>query len=184
MKNHKIEPIRDKALLQEFIGQLRQGRNGKRNALLFKLGITTGLRVSDLIKIKVSDVVGKNSFTLVEQKTHKSRVVDLKEVLSDLIEYLPTVKSEWLFPSSVNPTNHIGTHQVYVFITKTADNLGLKNIATHTMRKTFGYFFYRDTKDIATLMRILNHSSQAITLRYIGVEEEQVKESMASFRIF
>lgn len=184
MKKHKIEAIRDKQILIQFIEELRKDRNGERNALLFKLGVTTGLRVSDLIKIRVSDVQGKTSFIILEQKTHKQRVVDLKEVLPDLLSYLPKVKSEWLFPSSVNSFRHIGTHQVYVFVTRMADKMGLKNIATHTMRKTFGYFFYKETKDIGTLMKILNHSSQSITLRYIGVEEEQVKESMASFRVF
>lgn len=184
MKNHKIEPIRDKKTLQEFIDYLKLGRNGQRDALLFKLGVTTGLRVSDLIKIKVSDVKDKTSFIITEQKTHKQRLVDLKEVLPELLGYLPTNKSTWLFPSSTNPANHIGTHRVYTFVTTAADNLGLKNIATHSMRKTFGYFFYQQTKDIGTLMKIMNHSNQAITLRYIGVEEEQVKASMANFRVF
>ncbi|BDP82253.1 hypothetical protein EfmAA290_29290 (plasmid) [Enterococcus faecium] len=49
--------------------------------------------------------------------------------------------------------------------------LGRDDIGTHTLRKTFGYHYYKKTRDIATLMFIFNHSSQAITKRYIGITE-------------
>ena len=51
----------------------------------------------------------------------------------------------------------------------------------HTMRKTFGYKYYRQFRDIPTLMKILNHSSQAVTIRYIGLEEEEIRTSLDKF---
>ena len=49
------------------------------------------------------------------------------------------------------------------------------------MRKTFGYKYYRQFRDIPTLMKILNHSSQAVTIRYIGLEEEEIRASLDKF---
>lgn len=54
-------------------------------------------------------------------------------------------------------------------------------IGTHTMRKTFGYWYYKQTKDIATLQMILNHSHPEITLRYIGVTDEEIENSLNNF---
>lgn len=51
-------------------------------------------------------------------------------------------------------------------------------IGTHTMRKTFGYWYYKQSKDIATLQSILNHSHPEITLRYIGITDEEIENSL------
>ncbi len=62
--------------------------------------------------------------------------------------------------------------QVYRFLNYACDQLGISiNVGTHTMRKTFGYFFYQKFNDIALLQKILNHSSPSITMRYIGLEK-------------
>ena len=52
--------------------------------------------------------------------------------------------------------------------------MGIQNFGTHSLRKTFGYHYYKNTKDIATLMQVFNHGSQNITLRYIGIEQEDL----------
>ena len=61
--------------------------------------------------------------------------------------------------------------------------MGRDDFGTHTMRKTFGYHYYRQTHDIATLMAIFNHSSQQITKRYIGITEDEINESLDKFRL-
>ena len=48
------------------------------------------------------------------------------------------------------------------------------NFGTHTLRKTFGYHFYKQFKDIVMLQKILNHSHPSITLRYIGIDEDEI----------
>ena len=54
-----------------------------------------------------------------------------------------------------------------------------------TLRKTFSYFFLKQNQgDIVTLMKILNHSSQAVTLRYAGIEEEDIKAKLEDFDPF
>ncbi|MCQ9844315.1 site-specific integrase, partial [Staphylococcus aureus] len=57
-------------------------------------------------------------------------------------------------------------------------SIGLSEIGTHSMRKTFGYHYYKQTKDVALLMAVFNHSSQYITLRYIGINQDVMNESI------
>lgn len=56
-------------------------------------------------------------------------------------------------------------------------------IGTHTMRKTFGYWHYKQFKDVAELQMILNHSHPRITLDYIGITEEQIEQNMKNFSL-
>lgn len=187
-KNHiiKVEPIRDKKILDDFIKELEKGKNGKRNSLIFKLGLSTGLRISDIIKIRIKDVRGKTEFELIEQKTNKKRKVYLHSVLTELTEYLNTLDNDqvWLFPNSWHNNKHISSNQYYKILQKIANTLGLDYIGTHTMRKSFGYWYYKEYKDVATLMTIFNHSSPIITLRYIGITEEDIKKTLQNFKIF
>lgn len=187
-KEHKIkvEAIRDKKVLSEFINELNIGKNGKRNVLLFKLGLTTGLRISDIIKIKIEDIRGKTEFELIEQKTNKKRKVYLHNVLTELTEYLNTLDDVqvWLFSNTWDNSKHISSNQYYKILMKVAHNLDLDYIGTHTMRKSFGYWFYKEYKDVATLMTIFNHSSPSITLKYIGITDEEIKNTLKDFKIF
>lgn len=187
-KEHKIkvEAIRDKKVLNEFINELTIGKNGKRNVLIFKMGLSTGLRISDIIKIKVNDVRGKTEFELIEQKTGKKRKVYLHNVLTELTEYLNTLNDDhvWLFLNTWDSSKHISSNQYYKILQKTANSLDLDFIGTHTMRKTFGYWYYKEYKDVATLMTIFNHSSPSITLKYIGITDEEIKNTLKDFKIF
>lgn len=65
--------------------------------------------------------------------------------------------------SSRQQGRHITRDRVYQIYADIAEKLGRDDIGTHTLRKTFGYHYYKKTRDIATLMFIFNHSSQAIT---------------------
>ena len=81
-------------------------------------------------------------------------------------------QSDCLFYCPSDHSQALGTHQYYKVLQRVASVHELDYIGTHTMRKTFGYKYYRQFRDIPTLMKILNHSSQAVTIRYIGLEEE------------
>ena len=59
----------------------------------------------------------------------------------------------------------------------------LDNLGTHTLRKTFGFHYYNQTGDIATLMQMFNHSKEEVTLRYIGITQEKMNEARRNFRI-
>lgn len=70
----------------------------------------------------------------------------------------------------------------YYMIRDACKKVGLEErIGTHSMRKTFGYHHYQQFKDVALLQKIFNHSSQMITLRYIGIEQDQIDYTYNNF---
>lgn len=69
----------------------------------------------------------------------------------------------------------------YKILRELTDYFDLESIGTHSMRKTFGYHYYKGTKDVATLQKIFNHSSEAITLKYIGITQDSIDEAMTNF---
>ncbi|VFA57518.1 site-specific recombinase [Enterococcus hirae] len=182
-----VKPIKSKEVLKKFANELLKNKHGQRDYTIFVFGIITGLRISDILNLKVADVKGKLMTDIVEMKTGKKRTLNLMQLTNQIIKYLGEEhngKSEWLFPSPKDSKRPLATHQYYKIMQKTADLLGLDYVGTHTLRKTFGYSYYKTTKDLTSLMKILNHSSQAVTLRYIGIEEEQLQSSLDSFNPF
>ncbi|EGO9193279.1 site-specific integrase [Enterococcus faecalis] len=183
-----VKPIKDKEILNRFGKELKMGKHGKRDYLIMAIGIKTGLRISDILNLKVCDVKNKTQTEIIEIKTGKKRTVHLKSLTSNIIDYLNTEhepESELLFPSPTDSSRQLASHQYYKILQKVADNLSLDYIGTHTLRKTFSYFFLKQNKgDIVTLMKILNHSSQAVTLRYAGIEEEDIKAKLEDFDPF
>lgn len=179
-----VKPIKDKNILNQFATELYQSKNGQRDLLIFKIGITTGLRISDILNLKVTDVRNKIETEIVEIKTKKVRQLNLKKLTNNIITYLADIhdeESEWLFYSPRDHSKRLSCHQYYKILQKTAEALEMDYIGTHTLRKTFAYHYYLRTKDLTMLMKILNHSSQSITLKYIGIEQEEISASLDDF---
>lgn len=182
-----VKPIKSKEVLNQFATELLKNKHGQRDYTIFVFGIFTGLRISDILNLKVSDVKGKLKTDIVEKKTGKKRTLNLMQLTNQIIKYLNEEhdgESEWLFPSPRDNTKHLASHQYYKIMQKTAESLDLDYIGTHSLRKTFGYSYYKKTKDLSSLMKILNHSSQSVTLRYIGIEEEEIQSSLDNFNPF
>ncbi|HNZ54779.1 MAG TPA: tyrosine-type recombinase/integrase, partial [bacterium] len=68
-------------------------------------------------------------------------------------------------------------------LNKAAGELGIEEIGTHTLRKTFGYHFYQKTKDVALLQNIFNHSAPSVTLRYIGINQDIIDSAIDEFSL-
>lgn len=155
-----------------------------RDWLLFILGINSGLRISDLLKLTVDDVKGKNRITIREQKTGKAKDFPLSDTCKKaIVEYLKTtdLTEGVLFPSRKNNgskgTGAISRQQAYDVISNAARAVGIKeSIGTHTLRKTFGYHAYKSGVGIEVIQKLLNHSAPSVTLRYIGITQEQLDE--------
>lgn len=182
-----VKPIKSKEILNQFAKELLKNKHGQRDYTIFVFGIFTGLRISDILNLKVSDVKGKLKTDIVEKKTGKKRTLNLMQLTNQIITYLNEEhdgESEWLFSSPRDSSRPLASHQFYKIMQKTADLLELDYVGTHTLRKTFAYFYYKRTKDLTTLMKILNHSSQSVTLKYIGIEEEEIQSSLDNFNPF
>ncbi|MFE9076916.1 tyrosine-type recombinase/integrase [Bacillus mobilis] len=176
-----VQPIRRKEQIEDMKWALRR-HCSERDYIMFLMGINTGLRVGDLLKLKTKDVKKKKKFTIQEGKTKKSKTIIFSEkIYNEIQEYVKSVDSEWLFPSRKGD-NAITTTQVYRQLNKAAEMVDMPDgIGTHTMRKTFGYWFYKQYKDVAKLQAILNHSHPQITLTYIGITEEEIEDSLNQF---
>jgi len=185
-----VQPLRTAEEIEEMKLAIKRGNKGKpkrsdlaeRDVLLFLIGINTGLRVNDLVKLKVGDVKGKNLFTIQEGKTRKNREINISMLKNEIDRYTEDKdKSDYLFKSQKG--SHLTTTQVYRILSSAGDFIGRNDIGTHTMRKTFGYHHYKRNKDVAILQEIFNHSAPSITKRYIGIRQDEINDTLNDFRL-
>lgn len=177
-----VEPIKDLEKLEAFKEVLR---SNPRDYLLALLGLNTGLRISDIVKLKVCDVKDKTHIELNEEKTgkHKKFLINdtLKSALKGFCENMDG--DEYLFQSRQG-NSHIKRFRAYQILNSAAKEVGIEDrIGCHTLRKSFGYHFYQSTKDIALLMELFNHASQRVTLRYIGLSQEAKDQAIREFSL-
>lgn len=177
-----VEPIRDKSKIKQMY-QYLHGKDPK-YGLVFKFGLNTGLRISDILPLQVKDIFTangefRNYLVLKEKKTKKEKKIMLNNALRKAIQ--PYIKKnnllyeDYLFPSKKGI--HIGRIQAYRVLKEASDLVGIENFGTHSLRKTWGYWTYKMSKyNIGLIMDTFNHSSQSITLRYIGVNQDQKDE--------
>lgn len=167
-----VQPIRDIEKVNDIADFLRQ--QSERNFVMFMFGIYSGLRISDILKLRVRDIKGKDYIYMREKKTEKEKRFainhDLKVILNEYIKEIPDY--EYLFKSRQGSNKPISRQQAYNVLSDAAKVFGLDNIGTHTLRKTWGYHAYQLTHDAVTIMQILNHSDLSITLRYIGINQD------------
>jgi len=177
-----VEPIRNKLKIKQMYNYLN-GQDPK-YGLLFKFGLNTGLRISDILPIKVKNIFKENMefldyLILNEKKTGKEKKIKinsaLQKVLQLYIENQQLSSGSYLFLSKKG--NHIGRVQAYRVLKEAAEIMGVQNFGTHSLRKTWGYWTYKMSKyNIGLIMDTFNHSSPSITLRYIGVNQDQKDE--------
>jgi len=175
-----VEPIRDKSNIKKVENVL--AKQSKRDLLLFVLGTNCGLRISDILALNVGDVRNKTHIQIIEQKTGKFKKIPINAKLLPMIEDFikgrrdkePLFLSHW--------KHRLDRVTAYYLIRNACEKAGLQErIGTHSMRKTFGYHHYQKFKDVVILQKIFNHSSPQITLRYIGIEQDQIDYSYNNF---
>jgi integrase len=178
-----VQPIRDLQKIEDMKWSLKR-HCGERDYILFLVGINTGLRVSDILSLTIKQIKGKKKIVVMEGKTNKPRTIYLENIYDELNSYIKTLKhTEWVFPSRKGD-KPIGRVQAYKQLNKASAMIDMPDgIGTHSMRKSFGYWFYKQTKDVAKLQKILNHNHPDVTLRYIGITDEEIEDSLATFQL-
>lgn len=179
-----VEPIRDLDTLENMCRYLKA--SNERNYVLFLMGIYTGLRISDILKLKIRDVKGKHEIRLRETKTGKHKSIPINSILKKALEeyFLGKDPDDYIVKSRVGYNKPISREMAYKILDGLGRSFGIETLGTHTMRKTFGYHYYKKTKDVALLQTIFNHSSPSITLRYIGIVQDDINKAYKDFRFF
>ena len=197
VKDHAAEPIKsmdDIDRISHFLISQRRYRDN----MLFIVGINFGLRVSDLRVLRFSNLINENCtfkdrFAVFEKKTRntrkrkKNRYITINDAVIEAVTlYLENTKnvclSDYMFVSDRGPadgTQPMDRGSVDRMLKGIARDLGLSmHVSTHTLRKTFAYHMmlmaHNDARQLLLLQKILNHSSPAQTLDYIGITSEEI----------
>jgi integrase len=174
-----VDPIKDIELINSIKQELR--KNSQRDVLLFVFGINTGIRVSDLLSLKVEDVwdggAVREFLYIDDGEGEEPKAFYLnKNINTELELYFrlyPLQNNDYLFKSKKNELP-ITRQQAYRIINQAAKKVGVSGkIGTHTLRKTFGYHAYRKGIAISILMEVFNHHSPKETLKYLGIDKDE-----------
>jgi integrase len=183
----KVHPIRDKEIIEDMKSYLKE--KNERDYVLFVLGINTGLRIGDILKLKVKDVKGEE-ISIIEMKTEKLKEIPINRSLRVALRSFIKGKddNEYLFLSRKKDKKKKGRpidrSTAYKIIKEAAVACGFtKNCGTHTMRKTFGYMHYKKNGNIAALQKIFNHDKELTTYIYIGLEKDYLDKTMMDLNL-
>jgi integrase len=186
-----VQPIRNERDIEKIKAYLKE--KNIRDYVMFCIGIYTALRASDIRKLKVKDIresTGKfkSHISIVEQKRNNKNNSSRKIMILPQLEKVlkPYIKDkndeDYLVKSRKGENLAIQREMIYRIVKEAADECGVPEVGSHTMRKTFAYHYYKKTNDIAGLMKMLGHSAEYITLRYIGLEQDRIDDNMRQIK--
>ena len=167
---------------KEIISTMREGFTGcrpnDRIATALVLEGNLGLRISDILKLRLCDIVkdgDRYRLEIVEQKTGKRRIFTVPLVLYQYIENYclrnGIGRMDTIFP--------ITERMVQKQLRIVCDYLGYEDISTHSFRKWYATEIYTaNGYDIILVQRLLQHSSAATTQRYIGIETQRIEQAI------
>ena len=156
-------------------------------SLLIALGCFTGLRISDILALRWKQILHVEEFTIIEKKTGKKRTLrlnpQLQQHIAECYEQIQPLGIN--APILVSQKGTIFTVQRINVILKEVKRkyrLKVKNFSCHSLRKTFGRQVYNMNSEnselaLVKLMELFNHSSLAITKRYLGLRQEEILQT-------
>lgn len=159
-------------------------------SLLIALGCFTGLRISDILSLRWKQILNTEEFTVIEKKTSKVRTIRLNPQMQQHIKYCYEQINPIGAPILVSQKGTVFTVQRINIILKEVKKkyrLKVKNFSCHSLRKTFGRQVYNMNSDnselaLVKLMELFNHSSVAITKRYLGLRQEEILQTYDCLR--
>lgn len=160
---------------------------GDKVGAIWSLGVNVALRISDLLSIKYSDIDGER-LLLKEGKTGKTANIKLNKKARKIVKELRKANpnDEYLFQATgnrVQGSKPFSRQYVTRIFAEVGHDLRIKGLGTHSMRKTRGYHVYQKTKDIGRVMKMLRHSSEAVTLRYIGITQKNIDQDFEDIEL-
>lgn len=157
-----------------------------RELAMFDLGLDSKLRACDLVKLRVRDISHGERISaraiVMQQKTSLPVQFEItqptREAVSNWIKEAELASEDYLFPSRVHESPHIGTRQYARIVDGWINEIGLDPSAygTYSMRRTKASLIYRRTKNIRAVQLLLGHTKLESTVRYLGIEVEDALE--------
>ncbi|HSQ90011.1 tyrosine-type recombinase/integrase [Romboutsia sp.] len=181
------KPIKNTRDVKRMIAYLEASSDnyGKRNSILFQIGVTTGYRAGDLVGLTVSEikeVIKTNEFIILESKKVNSKNIRKKNIKPRRVPLSPKLKVklksyistkedwEYMFPSNKGD-GYIEVDTISKILKRAGEYLGLYYTTAHCMRKTYAYKIYVDSGyDIIAVKEMLGHSSIEETKLYLDLE--------------
>lgn len=183
-----VQPIRSRYLIEQLGTELRAFN--EKYYVMYRIGLTSGLRISDILGIKAKDVK-KNYIEITEKKTGKKKIFKLnsrtKQLCLEFVEKEGLRDEDFIIYSCFRTEEGylapVTRQQAHRVLKRFSIKLNMEDVGTHTLRKTFGYWHYKQYRDVALLQQIFNHSSPSITLRYIGITQDAVDKTIEELDI-
>lgn len=158
-----------------------------RNYAIMSVFLFTGIRREELTNIKLAAIDMDGRKILIHGKGSKQRTVYMNDMLhSVLSEYVmayrkylkPAEKSEYLFPSS--QADKMSVRTVNKIVNEMFEKAGIKEdgISAHILRKRFATTVFNNTHDVATVSKMLGHSSPTVTMRYLAINEDTMRNAV------
>ncbi|QZN77364.1 tyrosine-type recombinase/integrase [Paenibacillus sp. FSL H8-0317] len=189
---NEVQPIRDKVVVEQVKNYLKV--TNFRNYIFFSMGVHSGLRVSDLLQLKVVSVRDQEHINYVAQKTKnrkrkkrkRKKFIIHPDIYDDLMIYIADMDDDdYLFPSrqrkKITGAVREPIHRVtaYKMINGIAKRFGLTDIGVHSLRKTWGYHLYNDDpRNLALLMEMFGHEDMTTTLMYLGITQDAMDDAI------
>jgi integrase len=157
-----------------------------RELAMFDLGLDSKLRACDLVKLRVRDICHGDRISpramVMQQKTGRPVQFEItqptREAVAEWIKEAALKSDDYLFPSRIHESPHLGTRQYARIVDSWVKEIGLDPVGygTHSMRRTKASLIYRRTKNIRAVQLLLGHSKLESTVRYLGIEVEDALE--------
>ena len=159
---------------------------GLRNKAMMSLMLHCGLRLSEVVNLKSGNInLTKGKLRVESGKGKKERDLAIPDYLTDLLDTWRNIRSKSNFFFSTLKGRKFSDRYIQQMVKRYSYKAGInKKISPHTLRHTYATEYYRQTKDIETLRRILGHSDISTTTIYITLANIDVENGMKSFRGF
>lgn len=188
---HTTDPIKDYQMVRKWLKIAEEHDRERRKGgvswyMLLLLGFNTSLRIGDICELRVKDVRDRERVRVVAEKTGKMSNIklqaDAQKRIAALLrdrgedEYVLQSRQKSGKTGELRPISRQRAFGIVKEIARRAEFEG--HAGCHTMRKTFAYELYQTTGDLSLVQKVLNHSSQMETLRYIGLDQMAVDKAI------
>lgn len=181
---NEVKAVKSKDTIQD-ITHLLSKHYSQREADVWVIGINLALRITDLLGLKYSDLTS-GVLVLNEGKTGKKRRIMLNTTVVQCVN-----RRQRDHPTDVYLFQSTHSHGVAKPLSRVHVGSAFKEVGvmvgvqlgTHSMRKTRGYMMHQSGASLALICKVLNHSNIDTTLRYIGIEEEDIDNTYMSLNL-